>query len=147
MSAIVTSAPFLRHGEDTHGEYSVIEQYKPGGAGPPPHVHPFEDGASYVMAGEMTVIIVGGQTIVLGPGSLGHVPRNTVHEFKITSKEVCRRLNYYTPADFERAVLRCSRPAETRTLPPRGLDTPDSSRVVRFFNHYWVALAELPWSQ
>ena len=83
----------LATGEDTNGEYSVIEQFMPVGSGPPPHVHPFEDEAFYLLAGEMTVI-VGGQKVVLRPGSLGHVPRNTVHEFKVTGREGCHCLNY-----------------------------------------------------
>jgi quercetin dioxygenase-like cupin family protein len=132
-------------GEQTQGRYSVVEQWMPEGAGPPPHVHPFEDETFWVMEGEMTVE-VGGKTFVLGPGSMGHVPRNTVHSFKVTSKEVCHVLNYYTPAGFEQAIAGCSRPAETRTLPPTGLDPPDSPQVVRFFNNYWIAPAELPWA-
>ncbi|WP_238011399.1 cupin domain-containing protein [Dactylosporangium sp. AC04546] len=136
----------LATGEDTNGGYSVIEQFMPVGSGPPPHIHPFEDEAFYILAGEMTAII-GGQEVVLGPGSLGHLPRNTVHEFKVTGTEVCHCLNYYTPAGFEQAILGCSRPAERRELPPPGLDAPDSTQVVRFFNNYWVAPAALPWAQ
>ena len=71
---------------------------------------------------------------------------NTVHSFKVTSKEVCHVLNFYTPAGFEQAITGCSRPAESRTLPPKGLDAPDSPQVGRFFNNYWIAPAELPWA-
>ena len=99
----------------------------PEGSGPPPHVHPFEDETFWVMEGEMTVE-VGGKTLVLGPGSMSHIPRNTVHAFKVTSKEVCHALNSYTPAGFEWAILgcdalppsgRCRRGAWTRTIHPR----------------------------
>lgn len=133
-------------GEDTEGEYSVVEQFMPTGSGPPPHVHPFEDESFYVLAGQMTAVVAG-QTLVLGPGAFGHVPRNTVHEFKVTSPEVCHCLNYYTPAGFEQAILGSSRPAERRELPPPGLDAPDSPQMVRFFNNYWMAPAELPWAR
>ena len=44
----------LATGEDTGGQYSVIEQYMPPGAGPSAHVHPFSDEAFYVMTGEIT---------------------------------------------------------------------------------------------
>ena len=132
-------------GEQTGGRYSVIEQYMPEGSGPPPHVHPFEDEAFYVLAGEMTVN-VGGESLILGAGSIGNVPRNTVHSFKVTSQEVCHLLNFYTPAGFEQAITGCSRPAESRTLPPKGLDAFDSPQVVRFYNNYWIAPAELPWA-
>ena len=62
---------------------------------------PFEDEAFYVLAGEMTVN-VGGQSLVLGAGSIGNVPRNTVHSFKVTSEEVCHVLNFYTPPGSNR---------------------------------------------
>ncbi len=136
----------LATGEDTGGQYSVIEQYMPEGAGPGPHVHPFADEAFYVIAGEITAV-VGDKTVVLGPNSFGHIPRNTPHAFKVTGKEVCHCLNYYTPAGFEQAILGCSRPAEARTLPPPGLDAPDSPAVLNFASNYWVAPAELPWAR
>ncbi len=55
---------------------------------------------SGVIDGEMTVE-VGGKTLVLRPGSLGHLPRNTVHSFKVTNKAVCHVLNYYTRIEGE----------------------------------------------
>ena len=65
---------------------------------------------------------------------------------KVTSKEVCHVLNFYTPAGFEQAIIGSSRPAESRTLPPKGLDAFDSPQVIRFFNNYWIAPADLPWA-
>ena len=87
-----------------------------------------------------------GQKAVLGPGSLGHIHQDTVHEFNVIGRRVCHCLNYYTPAGFEQAILGCSRPAERRELPPPGLDAPDSPHVVRFFNNYWIAPATVPWA-
>ena len=132
-------------GEQTQGNYSMIEQWMSPDGGPPPHVHPYADESFWVIEGEMTVK-VGGKTLVLVPGSLGHVPRNTVHSFKVTSKAVCRILNYYTPAGFEQCIIGSARPAERRELPPPGLDPLDSPQVARFFANYWVAQADLPWA-
>ena len=98
-----------------------------------------------MMTGEIT-LVVDEKTVVLGPNSFGHIPRNTAHAFKVTSQEVSHCLNYYTPAGFEQAILGCSRPAEARTLPPPGLDAPDSPAVMNFASNYWVAPAELPWA-
>jgi hypothetical protein len=89
---------------------------------------------------------VGGKTLELGPGSLGHVPRNHVHSFKVTGKQVCHILNYYTPAGFEQAIIGSARPAKRREMPPRGMDPHDSPQVVRYFNNYWVAPADVPWA-
>ena len=135
----------LASGEQTQGRYALIEQWMPEGAGPPPHVHAFEDESFWVMEGEMTVEFDDG-TVVLGPGTMGHIPRNTAHAFKVT-KGVCHVLNYYTPAGFEQAIVGSARPAERRELPPPGLDPSDSPQVVRFFNNYWVAPAGEPWAK
>ncbi len=135
----------LATGEQTGGRYSVVEQWMPEGSGPPPHVHAFEDEAFFVIEGEMT-LEVGGETLVAGPGSLANVPRNTVHSFQVT-KGPAHVLNDDTPAGFEQAIMGCARPAESRTLPPGGLDPPDSPQVVRSFNNDWIAPADLPWAR
>jgi mannose-6-phosphate isomerase-like protein (cupin superfamily) len=132
-------------GEQTHGRYSMIEQWMPDDAFAPPHVHPHADETFWVLEGEMTAE-VGGKTLVLGPGSLGHVPRNHVHSFKVTGNQVCHILNYYTPAGFEQAIIGSARPAERREMPPRGMDPVGSPQVVRYFNNYWVAPADVPWA-
>lgn len=131
-------------GEQTEGRYSVIEQYMPPGSGPPPHVHPIDE-AFYVLEGEMT-INVRGELLVIGAGSMGHVPRNTVHSFEVTGDGVCHVLNWYTPAGFEQIIAGCARPAEERTLPPKGLDPPDSPRLRNFLSNYWSAEADDPWA-
>ncbi len=55
-------------------------------------------------------------------------------------------MNYYSPAGFEQAVIGSARPAERREMPPLGMDAPNSPQVVRYFNNYWVAQADLPWA-
>jgi hypothetical protein len=59
---------------------------------------------------------------------------------------LCHILNYYSPAGFEQAVIGSARPAERREMPPRGMDPHDSPQVVRYFNNYWVAPADVPWA-
>lgn len=131
------------NGTQTNGEYSLLEQWMPEGSGPPPHVHPIEE-VFFVIEGEMTVY-VGDQVIVLGPGSVGNVPRNTVHHFK-TTKGPCRVLNFYTPAGLEQAIIGIAAPAEARTLPPKGFDKQTMPQMLQFLNNYWSAQAETPWA-
>ena len=107
-------------GDQTQGRFSIIEQWTPNDAFAPPHVHPHEDESFWIIAGEMTV--------------------------KVGGKTVCRILNYYSPAGFEQAIIGSARPAKRRELPPRGLDPHDSPPVVRYFNNYWVAPANVPWA-
>ena len=132
-------------GEQKQGRYSIIEQWMPNDAFAPPHVHPQEDESFWVLEGEMTVK-AGGKTMVLVPGSLGHVPRNHVHSFKVTGKTVCHILYYDSPAGFEQAIIGSTQAAKRREMPPRGLDPHDSPQVVRYFNNYWVAPTDLPWA-
>ena len=49
-------------------------------------------------------------------------------------------------AGFEQAIIGSARPAERREMPPRGMDPHDSPQVVRYFNNYWVAPADVPWA-
>jgi hypothetical protein len=64
------------------------------------------------------------------------------------ASSICPRLlgNHYTPTGLEQAIVGCARPAETRSLPPMALDVPDWPQVVRFFNNYWVAPADVAWA-
>ena len=131
----------------TNGEYSVIEQFMPEGSGPPPHVHTIEE-IFFVIEGEMTVHIGEGEnekTVILGPGCLGNVPRNTVHHFK-TTKGPCRVLNFYISAGFENALIGTAVPAEARTLPPKGFDKQTGPQMIQFLNNYWSAQSETPWA-
>lgn len=77
---------------------------------------------------------------------MGHVPRDTVHSFEVTGEGICHVFNWYAPAGFEQAIISCGRPAESRTLPPEGLDPPDSPQVQNLMNNYWSAMADLPWA-
>jgi mannose-6-phosphate isomerase-like protein (cupin superfamily) len=131
-------------GQQTAGGYSIIEQYMPEGSGPPPHVHSIDE-IFYVIAGEMTVL-VGDKALVIGSGGMGHVPKNTVHSFKTTSKETCRILNFYRPAGFELALIGSAEPAKARELPAKGLTDLHSPKVLTFLNNYWSAQANLPWA-
>jgi quercetin dioxygenase-like cupin family protein len=133
-------------GIQTGGQYSVIEQLMPEGSGPPPHVHPIEE-VFYVIEGEMTVHLGAphASVLILGPGTMGHVPRNTIHWFK-TTKGPCRVLNFYSPAGFEQAIAGSARPAGARTLPPKNFDTATHEQMIQFLNNYWSAQAGVPWA-
>lgn len=108
----------LATGETTNGQYSLMEQICPENSGPPPHTHTQRE-MFYILEGEIT-FVVGDETITAGAGSFVNVPPDTVHSFRVDT-ETARVLNSYTPAGFERLIIETSRPAEARTLPPKGL--------------------------
>ncbi len=45
------------------------------------------------------------------------IPKGTVHNFRVDST-TARVLNFYAPAALDRAIMKGSTPATTRTLPP-----------------------------
>lgn len=65
-------------------------------------------------------ICIADKVYIFKPGTFGFLSRNTIHYFKVTSRENCRVLNFYTPSGFEESVMTTTK-AESLTLPPKGL--------------------------
>jgi quercetin dioxygenase-like cupin family protein len=107
---------FLATGEDTQGQFALIEAVARKGNVPPPHIHHREDETFYVLEGEMTVS-VGDRTIKARPGAMVFLPRDVVHSFTIDSDQA-RILILATPAGIEGYFQECSVPAPAMTLPP-----------------------------
>ena len=105
----------LASGEDTGGQYTLLEQICPKGSGPSPHYHD-QDEWFYILEGEITFLEDGVQ-MVQGAGSFVSVPRGTVHSFRVDTA-TSRILNGYSPAGFEAMILEGGIPAERRELPP-----------------------------
>lgn len=107
---------FLATGEDTEGEFALIELLGRKGNVPPPHVHHCEDETFYVLEGEL-VVLVGDRTIKAVPGTMVFLPRNVQHSFTIESEQA-RMLVLLAPAGFEGWFKELSVPAPSMTLPP-----------------------------
>ena len=114
---------FLATGEDTQGQFALIEAVARKGNVPPPHIHHREEETFYVLEGAMTVS-VGDCTIKATPGTMVVVPRHTVHSFVIESAEL-RVLILLTPAGMEGWFKEFSVAAPAMTLPPPA-ETPHS---------------------
>ena len=71
---------FLATGEETQGQFALIEAVGRRGDVPPPHIHHREEETFYVLEGEMT-FSVGGQTIKATPGTMVCLPRDVAHSF------------------------------------------------------------------
>jgi quercetin dioxygenase-like cupin family protein len=72
----------LARGDET-GAGEAFLQEGPAGSGPPPHMHPWDEG--YLMLeGEMDVLI-GDKMHHLVPGAFVYIPANTVHNFRYTT--------------------------------------------------------------
>jgi quercetin dioxygenase-like cupin family protein len=107
---------FLATGEDTQGQFALIEAVSRKGNAPPRHIHRREDETFYVLEGEMTVS-VGESTIKATPGTMVFLPRGVAHSFAIESEQL-RVLILATPAGLEGWFKELSVPAQAMTLPP-----------------------------
>jgi len=107
---------FLATGEETEGQFALIEAVARKGNVPPRHIHHWEEESFYVLDGEMTVS-VGDRTIKATPGTMVCLPRDVAHSFAIESEQL-RMLILLTPAGLERWFKEFSVPAPAMTLPP-----------------------------
>jgi len=107
---------FLATGEETRGQFALMEQVGRKGNVPPRHIHHREDETFYVVEGEMT-FFVGDKTIKATAGTMVFAPRDVAHSFTIDSEQV-RILVMVSPAGAEGFFKECSVPAPSMTLPP-----------------------------
>ena len=107
---------------DTGGRFSLIEKWLPRGSGPGPHKHTWSNETSYILDGEITLLI-GDEVSVVRRGDFLMVPRDTLYAFRVDS-ETARFLNGYTPASLDAAVTELAMPAPERVIPPKGATPP-----------------------
>jgi len=118
---------FLATGEDTHGQFALIEAVARRGNVPPPHIHHREDETFYVLEGEI-VVSVGDRTIKGTAGTTIFLPRDVRHSFTIESEQ-SRMLILLTPAGLEGWFKEFSVPAPGVTLP--SADEPEYPELQR----------------
>ena len=87
-------------GADTGGSVAIVEHpLAPGILGAPPHSHEHEDEISYILEGEITVMI--GDEVVTAPaGAYVVKPRGVSHTFWNSSQAPARLLEIIAPAGF-----------------------------------------------
>src|SRR5499425_2836517 len=107
---------FLATGEDTHGQFALIEAVGRRGNVLPPHIHHREDEIFYVLEGEI-VVTVEDRTIKGTAGTMVFLPRDVPHSFTIES-ERGRMLILLIPAGREGWFKEFSVPAPAMMLPP-----------------------------
>jgi quercetin dioxygenase-like cupin family protein len=106
----------LLTGNDTRGQYCLIDMYVPPGGGPPPHRHDFEE-SFILLEGEIEATFRGKASIVAA-GQTIHIPANAPHRFQNKSQQPARMLCICSPAGQEDFFLEVGVQVATRTTPP-----------------------------
>lgn len=87
-------------GEDTGGQYTLIEQNNKPGIGIPPHVHENEDEVFQVLSGQVAMNI-GEKSTVLNAGDIIFCPKGIPHSWKVVGEENARAMLSIFPAGLE----------------------------------------------
>ena len=90
---------FLLNGEDTNGQFSMMEIVARPGTEPPYHVHDREDETFHLLEGRIAVMI-DGMVYEANAGDTVLLPRRVPHTFRVRS-EHARTLLTVTPAGFD----------------------------------------------
>lgn len=90
----------LSTGDETDGQYFLIEAIVPPGGGPPAHIHSREEEAFYVLDGEVTFYGADGE-ITAGPGTHLNIPKGAKHWFRNNTQQAAKMLFFFTPAGIE----------------------------------------------
>lgn len=101
---------FKAVGEDTNGSFMVLEATVPPQAGPPPHIHHYEEEAYYLLEGELE-FLAGEHTFKARAGSFVYIPKGILHSFKNVGTEPARMVTIFTPAGMEGFFFEAGRPA------------------------------------
>lgn len=106
-------------GEQTNGNYAVIEMQVPPGGGPPPHAHPNIQEMFHVLEGELEFKTEEGK-ITVKEGGFVNIPfGGAVHNFTNQSAQTARLLCTVVPAGLENVFREIGSPAQLgEFLPP-----------------------------
>ncbi|HEY3050605.1 MAG TPA: quercetin 2,3-dioxygenase [Gaiellaceae bacterium] len=127
-------------GEHTGGAFTLIEQEGRNSVATPLHVQMDDPESFYVLEGELTFFVDGGEPIPAPAGSFVHVPAGVPHAFQVES-DTARWLDLTTPR--HEAFLRAAgEPAQARELPPEG--PPDMQKIMGLVDEYNISILGPP---
>ena len=106
-----TSTHFLATGDQTDGEFALVDEQAKRGERVPLHRHEDDRESFYVLEGEVTYFLGEQPGVRAGAGAFVHVPAGAVHGFRVES-ETARYLILTTArhGDFYRAITLPSQP-------------------------------------
>ena len=115
---------FKALGQNTQGQYALVEIACEPEVGTPPHIHGREDEAFYILEGEVQFRL-DDQITLATPGTFLHSPKGQKHSFKNTGTTRSRMLCWVTPAGLEMFFAEVGRPVADPLNPP----VPDQAAI------------------
>ncbi len=116
ISLVGNTYTMLITGEQTNGQYCLIEMRVPDGGGPPPHRHDFEEMFT-ILEGEIEFTFRGDKHVAKA-GTTVNVPANAPHNFRNVSGAPARMLCMCTPAGQDEYFLRIGDVVAGHDAPP-----------------------------
>lgn len=107
---------FLATGNETNGQFALMEINLRKGLEPPAHTHVNEDESFQIVEGEIN-FTVGDELHELKAGDFIHLPKGVRHSFKLQSDKV-KMLGHVIPAGLENFFMELSVPADQLEYPP-----------------------------
>jgi quercetin dioxygenase-like cupin family protein len=105
-------------GQQTQGEFAVIDMLVPAGGGPGPHAHAGFQENFYVVEGEIEVRTET-QTYVAGKGAFVNIPKGgIVHSFKNKGEQMAHLLCIVVPAGLDEFFKAAGTPVSAGTFLP-----------------------------
>lgn len=117
----------LLSGEQTNGQYCLIDMRVPPGGGPPPHRHNFEEMFT-IFEGQIQFTFRGHETTVTA-GETVNIPANAPHFFRNVSDRPARMYCMCTPAGQEEYFLQVADQVPSASSQPP--DLTDAERKAR----------------
>ncbi|NEP82953.1 MAG: cupin domain-containing protein, partial [Okeania sp. SIO3B3] len=132
---------FLETGEDTYGQYALLDFLVPPQAGPPAHIHTREDEVFYIVDGEIN-FQVGNQLFTGTAGDFIPYTRGELHAFKNLGTETARMLVIAAPAGLENFLREAGQPVpDPSIIPVPGQPVSDPSNIPEDDIQKLIALA------
>ncbi len=124
-------------GDQTNGEYAVIDMVVPPGGGPGPHAHADFQESFHILEGEVEVISEEGRYTAV-TGAFVNIPKGgIVHSFKNKSDKAARLWCVVVPAGLEAFFMEIGKPlAQGEFLPPQPPSPEDMARLVAIGERY-----------
>ena len=116
ISLVGNTYAMLITGEQTNGQYCLIDMRVPDGGGPPPHRHDFEEMFT-ILEGEIEFTFRGEKHTVRA-GSTINIPANAPHNFRNVSGAPARMLCMCTPAGQDEYFKQIGDAVATLDAPP-----------------------------